>query len=228
MKHHRYLLGVITGLVFLYLSACVHEVVDQTEPVNEFPDLVEDVGGKADTGKASPARLDVLKSMRARYSDLRYFKAKLSLGENLKGYVEIPPLPQVQQNVGAMSDEEVTIQDVLIAAENTDRARYYDLLMEEHTASVQEQVNNQEPAIRAQVIEKLCAQLQESEPCEAIADAVIQEALSVALEVAIKEALAAIRIELEAIHGAFWQKRTCRSGEWVEIKAGAGDVWRAK
>ena len=114
----------------------------------------------------------------------------------------------------------------MIEAENTDRSTYYDIIESQYEAQITEQVNAEIPEVRAKIVEQLCAEV--PPPCDSIADAVIEEALDQAMAVVYEEAMKEVRRQLELTHGEFWQERTCKRGEWIEVDTTDGYAWRQK
>ena len=208
------------------------EPVDET--LDDLPGL--DDGGRADgfgEGETSPEMQAILDRIRARLQEIRPFKEDLVVGETHDGLLAI-----VDEGAAQLADPlSADRARSLVATENADRLAFYELVLQGYENQLREdirrQVAEQEPDLRRQVVDQLCDQLPYGEPCSAIADEVIEtalrEAMDVAIEGAVQGAMIEITAQVRAMYAEFWQDRTSRPGEWVEVEV-APDVyeWRAK
>jgi hypothetical protein len=209
-------------------GACQTSVNDLSSDKLVFPDMSKGADGKADSASMTEEKRSILLAMKARYAEQRSYKEMGLLGENYSGLVQLPDVGEVIDRLAEQSDELKQQFDTFNTLENTDRNAYYDLLMMEHDAVIKEQVKAQEPEIRKQVVEQLCAELPLDVLCETLTEVVIGAALDEALKISVQQALIEIRKEVQAVHAEFWQSRTCRNGEWIEIAGEHGYVWRSK
>lgn len=76
---------VIGVVLFLCVLVCVDIVVDDSNEVDIFFNLVDDVGGKVDMGTELFEWIMLFKLMKTCYFEIRYFKVVMVLGENQLG-----------------------------------------------------------------------------------------------------------------------------------------------
>ena len=218
----------LLGCLLVLSLSCVASVNDVSNVENSFPNFDEGLGGKTDNGVMTDAKRELLMSIKARYDRTRMYKVDGTLGENAFGYVALPAVDQADETLKAQGEKYLDDLAKLIDAENTDRSAYYDIIQSQYQAQVSAQLEEQMPTIRAEVVAALCAGLPAGTPCDTIADAVIKTALDEAMVVTIDELMLEIRTEVELTHGAFWQDRTCKRGEWIEVDTADGYGWRQK
>jgi hypothetical protein len=218
----------LVGCLLVLSLSCATEVIDDSSMADLFPDFEQGLGGKTDNGVMTESKRDILLRMRARYDEMRVYKADGTMGESAFGYVTIPGVALTEDALKAKDQEYQDSQAALIEAENADRSAYYDIIQSQYQAQVVAQLEEQMPTIRAEVVAALCAGLPAGTPCDTIADAVIKTALDEAMVVTIDELMLEIRTEVELTHGAFWQDRTCKRGEWIEVDTADGYAWRKK
>jgi hypothetical protein len=216
----------LVGCLLVLSLSCAAEVIDDSSMADSFPDFEQGLGGKTDNGVMTESKRDILLRMRARYDAMRVYKVGGTLGESALGYGTIPAVALAEEALKAQDQEYQDSQAALIEAENTDRSAYYDIIESQYEAQITEQVNAEIPEVRAKIVEQLCAEVPPS--CDSIADAVLEEALDQAMAVVYEEAMKEVRHQLELTHGAFWQDRTCKRGEWIEVDTADGYAWRRK
>lgn len=205
------------------LAGCLGPAEDVLEE-GEMPVLPGEQPGSL-TAEDEAARSAVLDRMRARLPDVRGLKADLSVGESHEALLAEPPVASALMADPAYAERARAI----VAAENADRTQYYALEMKRYEADVRAQIRAQMPEIERQVREQLCAQLPVYVPCESITAELINQALGVAIEEAVVQALLPVRAALIQLHADFWQARATQPGEWIEVALEPGVLeWRPK
>jgi hypothetical protein len=218
-------IGILIGLLLLVLAllfgGCAGTVESGPAESATFEQLPDVSNGKADGQAVTTEKRTILLRMKARLPEQRRLKEALNIGETVDGYVGVPPEGSTPADGTAKAG---AIQQ-FIDDENADRAAYYEIIVRGHARDIRQGLEASREAIRTQVAKELCEQLPPSIPCEEIAASTIDAALEVAFESAVDVTLDPIREEIEQVHGRFWQDRTTRSGEWIEV---SNDVWQHK
>jgi hypothetical protein len=214
----------IAPLLALALG-CANGTTEAESAAEAFP-VPPSADAKSDSLAPSPAKQAIYDRWKARYAEIRRFKADRVLGEGYQGYLAIPEPRPAQLDA---DPEYAAALAALVDAENIDRDAYYDLEMLGYAAELNTGVQAQVPALREQVIAELCGGDFTGAVCEGVTDAVIQQALDAAFAAAVDEAMAPVRAAVERVHAAFWVRKTTRAGEWVQVLAADDSlVWRPK
>ena len=217
-----YALTTSTFTLALLMGGCagsqdVDEPIDSAA-LDQLPDLEN---GKADGALSAPEKRPILLRMKKRLPEQRRLKAALLIGETVDGYVTVPPGASTLAAGSGEADAVKRFND----AENADRTAYYELVLRGHAREIRRGMEAAREEIREEVAAELCKELPPAVPCDQVAAAAIDAALEVAFEVSVDESLAPIRAEIERVHGRFWQSRTTREGEWIEVSDGQ---WKHK
>ncbi len=203
------------------LCDCADAPVEPTEPTAADPFVLAELpqvgDGKAD-GASSSVKQETLQRMKARLPTQRRLKADLLVGETVDGYVATPPGASPPRG-----PDHVREVAAFLAAENGDRSAYYEWILAGHERTIRQNLQAQRQTMREQVVAELCQELPPGVPCAEVAAPAIDEALEIAFEASIDVALVPIRAEVERVHGQFWQDRTTRDGEWIEVDDGVWD-----
>ena len=220
MKVEKLSLVVALTLTVMGISGCMVETIEGGD--DPFVGLPSDDEGKADgygeDGELSAEQRAILERMRARHTDVRELKADLSIGESHDGFLAEPP----QRSPLMDQADYVTRAREIMNAENADRTAFYDLVMASHEVEIRQQTETQRGESREQGHDQICSELPGGVLCSTIADEVIDQALVEALEVAVQAALVETRVAVQEMYADYWQDRTSRDGEWIEVEIEPG------